>query len=72
MFASMAGTNLKIGSWPYPQILEILERLVRYKHSSLLVRIVSEGDEKSFNDTDTCDQCYITFYGRKLRLFIIS
>ena len=45
--------------------------IARYKNSTLLGLIISD-EEKCFISIDTRGQCYKTFYGRKLQLFIIS
>ncbi len=45
--------------------------LIWEKHSSLAIKLVN-CDRKKDYDVDTCGQCHKTFYGHKLRLFIIS
>ncbi len=48
-----------------------LKVIANYKHSSLFGLVVSDEGKKFYN-IDTSDQCYKTFYGCKLLLFIIS
>jgi hypothetical protein len=44
--ASEAPFNSRIGSWPYPQALNLLEKLATDKHSSMLQTIVNYGLKK--------------------------
>jgi hypothetical protein len=37
------------GSWPYPQTLDKVERLVKDKHSCLLRKFVNYGRKKIYN-----------------------
>jgi hypothetical protein len=48
-----------------------LERLARDKHFGLLRKYVNYGS-KRFHSTGPRAQCYKTFYGRNLRIFVIS
>jgi hypothetical protein len=48
-----------------------LERLARNKHSILLRTLINRAYKKFYN-IGPRDQCYKTFYGRKLQLFVIS
>jgi hypothetical protein len=50
----------------------IKKGLARDKRSSLFWSQRQTRRRKGFYESDTCGQCYKTFYGRKLRLFIIS
>ncbi len=53
------------------QILDSAEKVApRMEHPSLFVQSVSDN-EKRFENIDARDQCYKTFYGRELPLFII-
>ncbi len=49
-------------------MLSVIMPIVMVQHGVLGALLITEGaTEKVF-----CGQCYKTFYGRKLRLFIIS
>jgi hypothetical protein len=54
-------------SWPYPQILDWLGRLVSDKHFGLFGLLVSDKEKN-----DTWAQCYKTFYGRIFRTSVVS
>jgi hypothetical protein len=42
-----------------------------YKHSSLFDPFVDDEGKKFYN-VDTCSNCYKTFCGRKLQIFVVS
>jgi hypothetical protein len=50
----------------------VVENKLRDKRSSLFGLSVGDAEKKAFSDIVTCGQCYETFYGCKLRRFILS
>ncbi len=48
-----------------------LERLAKHKYYSLLRKVVNYDHKKVYN-IETKGQCYKTFYGHDLRIFVIS
>jgi len=51
--ANEAPFHSRIGSWPYPQTLDLVEKLARVKHSSLLQTFVNYGSKKLITSGNT-------------------